>query len=341
MRSFPGLNAGPLPWLLEPDDANPGPRLFALRELAEDASEAELAAAQAQVMASGPVPQILAAQAPAGWWVQPGPGYGDKYRGTVWSVIFLAQLGADGRDPRVRAAGDYILEHNRSPYGGFSADGQRSGTIHCLQGNLGAALVRLGWLGDARLAEALDFLARSVTGEGIAPAEEKDAPVRYYRSGISGPNFLCSANNHQPCAWGAIKAMWALAEVPPEARTPAMRAAIDAGIAFLLGRDPAMADYPTPFGGKPNGSWFKFGYPLAYVTDVLQNLEVLTALGYGAGPRLAHAVEWLLSKQDAQGRWPMEYTYNGKTWADVEVKGQASKWVTLRALRVLKRIARA
>jgi hypothetical protein len=88
---------------------------------------------------------------------------------------------------------------------------------------------------------------------------------------------------------------------------------------------------------KPNRSWFKFGYPLGYVTDVLQNLEVLTALGYGGDPRLTNGLELLLSKQDRQGRWPLEYTYNGKTWVDVEEKGRPSKWVTLRALRVLKR----
>jgi hypothetical protein len=33
----------------------------------------------------------------------------------------------------------------------------------------------------------------------------------------------------------------------------------------------------------------------------------------------------------------MDYTYNGKTWVNVEEKGKASKWVTLRALRVIKR----
>jgi hypothetical protein len=33
----------------------------------------------------------------------------------------------------------------------------------------------------------------------------------------------------------------------------------------------------------------------------------------------------------------MKYTYNGKIWADIEEKHQPSKWVTLRALRVLKR----
>jgi hypothetical protein len=206
-----------------------------------------------------------------------------------------------------------------------------------MQGNLGAALIDLGWLGDERLGTALDWLARSITGEGIAPANERKAPIRYLRSGNSGPGFLCSANNHLPCAWGAIKAMLALSKVPVEARTPTITAAIDVGVEFLFSRDPAVADYPMGYSTKPNRSWFKFGYPIGYVTDVLQTLEVLTALGFGGDARLAPAVELILSKQDDQGRWPMTYTYNGKTWVDIERKGEPSKWVTLRALRVLKR----
>ena len=155
----------------------------------------------------------------------------------------------------------------------------------------------------------------------------------------SGPGFPCSANDHLPCAWGAVKVMLALSKVPESKRTPAVEEAIQTGLDFLLSRDPAAADYPVGYAAKPNRSWFKFGYPIGYVTDVLQNLEVLTALGYGDDPRLGPALELLLSKQDDQGRWPLEYTYNGKTWVDVEEKGRPSKWVTLRALRVLKRVS--
>jgi len=111
------------------------------------------------------------------------------------------------------------------------------------------------------------------------------------------------------------------------------------GVDFLLGSDPAVADYPMGYSSKPSRSWFRFGYPIGYVTDVLQNLEVLTALGFGRDRRLKPAIELLLDKQDANGRWKMEYTYNGKTWVDIEQKGHPSKWVTLRALRVLKRVA--
>lgn len=336
------LNGDPIPWLLEPDPENPGPRLFALRELLERPANApEAAEAQQAVMAGGPVPKILDAQYPEGYWVKPGPGYSPKYRSTVWSVMFLAQLGADGADARVRAGCEYLLDHARAPTGGFSAGANATGLIHCLQGNLCAALMDLGWFGDPRLDEALDWLARSVTGQGIAPASQRDAPVRYYRSGNSGPGFACSANDHQACAWGAVKTMLALGKVPESERTPAMKAAIQAGVGFLLGRDPAVADYPHPYAPKPSQSWFRFGYPVAYVTDLLQNLEALTALGMGGDPRLQRAINLVLGEQDAQGRWKMTYSYNGKMWADVEQKGKPSKWVTLRALRVLKRAGEA
>jgi len=331
------LNDDPLPWLLEPDPDNPGVRYFALTDLLDwPAEDGEVVAARQAIMESGPVAAILAEQHPEGYWVQPEPVYYPKYRGTVWSIIFLAQLGADGRDPHVRIGGEYILTHSPAPHGGFSTDGSPSAAIYCLAGNLCAALLDLGWLGDERLDRALDWLARAITGQGFAPAEDKKALLHYYKSGTCGPGFACSANNRLPCAWGAVKAMLAFAKLPKGARTPTIEAAIRAGLAFLLSRDPAIADYPMGWSDKPSRSWFKFGFPVFYVTDVLQNLEALTSLGLGSDPRLNSALELALSKQDKQGRWKMEYTYNGKTWADIEKKGQPSKWITLKVLRVLK-----
>lgn len=331
------LNGNPLPWLLEPDPENPGVRYFALIKLLDRPSEdPEVVAARWSVMATGPVPRILQAQEPGGYWVEPGTGYYPKYQGTVWQVISLALLGADGSDHRVEVACEYVLDHSRSYYRGFSADGKPSGMIACLQGNLAAAMIELGWIGDERLDAALDWLARSVTGEGIAPASEADAPVRYYRSGNSGPGFRCAANDHLPCAWGAVKVVLALGKLSEAQRTPVMREAIEAGVEFLLSRDPAVADYPMGYSAKPNRSWFQPGLPLGYVTDFLQILEALVQLGLGADPRLRPALDLLLEKQDEGGRWKMEYTYNGKTWVDVERKGQPSKWVTLRALCALK-----
>jgi hypothetical protein len=341
MKHKMGPHDDSLEWLLEPDPVNPGIRLLALTQLMDlPPGDAEVVASRQAVSSTGPVPAILGRQSPEGYWVQPGPGYYPKYRGSVWQVIFLAQLGADGKDPRVGSACEYLLTNSRSQNGGFSYTGTSSGMIHCLQGNLIASLLDLGWLGDERLDSAIDWLARSITGEGIAPSQERTAEIRYYRSGNSAPGFVCSANNHLPCAWGAVKAMLALGKIPEPERTPVVRRAIAQGIAFLLSHDPSVADYPMGYSTKPSRSWFRFGYPIAYVTDVLQILEALTALGCGSDPRLEAALDLVLGKRDAHGRWGLEYTYNGKSWVDVERKGEPSKWVTLRALRVLRRAQR-
>ncbi len=74
------------------------------------------------------------------------------------------------------------------------------------------------------------------------------------------------------------------------------------------------------------------------MTDLLQNVEALVGLGYGRDPRLINALAIIRAKQDAEGRWPLEYDYSGKTWVDFGPKKQANKWVTLRALRVLKAV---
>ena len=108
---------------------------------------------------------------------------------------------------------------------------------------------------------------------------------------------------------------------------------------FLLSRNPAKADYPTRVGeDKASSTWFKFGYPLGYSTDVLQNVEVMARLGLAQDPRLADALALILKKQDSRGRWMMENNpqLTSKTWMDIEAKKMPSKWITLRAMRVLK-----
>jgi hypothetical protein len=72
------------------------------------------------------------------------------------------------------------------------------------------------------------------------------------------------------------------------------------------------------------------------VTDLLQLAEALVSLGYGHDPRLSNAFRIIREKQDNEGRWPLEYDYTGKTWIDFGKKQQPNKWVTLRALRILK-----
>jgi hypothetical protein len=326
-----------LNWLLEKN--NPGVRYLALRDLADcPADSPELITARSDAYKDGPIATILKNQQVDGYWVESGPGYNPKYTSTVWSIILLAQLGASALDDaRIQRACDYLLDHALTSGGHFTASGAPSGTADCLQGNLCAALLDLGYH-SPKLGQAFEWMARSVTGEDVAPSTDRQAAVRYY-AGKCGPLFACGANNRLPCAWGAVKVMLAFAKLPARYHTPIIDRAIEAGVSFLFSTDPALADYPCGYNDKPSGNWWKFGFPVFYVTDLLQNVEALVALGYGHDPRLAHALELIRGKQDAQGRWVLEYDYSGKTWGDFGVKKQPNKWVTLRALRVLKAAA--
>lgn len=333
------LKGDSLSWLLETE--SPGVRYLALRDLLGTSKEdPALGSARRAAHRKGPIADVLAEMDKTGYWVEPGPGYNRKYRGTVWSVVLLAQLGASlEEDQRIAKACAYLTDHSLAEGGQFSATGAPSGTVDCLQGNLCWALLELGYE-DPRLEKAIEWMARSVTGEGLASPEDRTAARRYY-AGKCGPTFACGANNKLPCAWGGVKVLMALGRWPKKNRTPLVGRAIKQGVDFLFSVDPADATYPAGYSKKPSQDWWKFGFPVFYITDLLQLVQALVELGHGSDPRLARALAIIREKQDGKGRWLLEHDYQGKVWADFGAQKQANKWVTLRALRVLKAVDKA
>lgn len=325
-----------LSWLME--EKNPGVRYLAMRDLLDLPPEDADRLNTCQIAhRQGPISTVLENLDSEGYWAKSGPGYLPKYRSTVWALTLLGQLGGNVEvDERIAQGCRYLLEHTLTEYGQFSSSGSPGGTVDCLQGNLLTAMLDLGFE-DSRLEAAFEWMARTVTGEGVAPMGTKGTPLRYY-SGKIGPDFACGANNKLACAWGAVKVMLAFSKLPVEQRTPLIEEAITRGVDFLFSVDPSTAAYPTGYADKPSGNWWKFGFPVFYVTDLLQNVEALARLGYGPDPRLKNAIQLIRDKQDQDGRWAMEYSYTGKTWVDFGEKKQPNKWVTLRALSVLKNL---
>jgi hypothetical protein len=326
------LDSRVLNWLLEPEDI--GVRYLTLRDVT-GAPEQEIDRAREKAHREGPISYILEKMNPNGYWEKPGGGYLPKYTASVWSLILLSQLGASvASDQRIEKACRWYLDNAITPHGQISMNGTPSQTIDCIQGNMLTAFRDMGFE-DERLDKAWEWMAKTVTGEGIAPMGDKSTPLRWY-SGKSGPNFACGANNKQPCAWGGVKVMMAFSRLPKEKRTPLIQRATAQGIDFLFSVDPATAGYPCGYAGKPSGNWWKFGFPVFYITDILQIAEALAGHGYAQDKRLKNTIDLILSKRDSSGRWLLEYDYTGKTWVDFGMKKQPNKWVTLRALRVLK-----
>ena len=317
-------------WLLEKD--NFPVRYFALRDLlGRSEKSSEVRNAKSAIMTQGVVPKILSRQNADGSWAEKGKFYRNKYKGTVWQLIILANLGADGADPRIKKACEYIFHYSQDKEsGGFSVDysvtvdgGTHSYVIPCLTGNLVWSLVRLGYLGDKRLRRAVDCLARYQRfddGEGDRP------------TGWPYDRFRMCYDKHS-CHMGAAKTLKALAEIPLAERSPEVRRVIERGVEYFLKHHIYKKSHDPAKVSKPG--WLKFGFPLMYQDDVLEILEILAKLKV-KDKRLEEAVELVERKRSKEGTWILENTFNGRFIIDIEHKGKPSKWITLKALQVLR-----
>ena len=144
-------------WLLVEDTDNAPVRYFALRDLiGMPAGSADLVQSKAFMVEQGPINEILAKQHPDGHWDRADSIYYDKYTGTCWSIIMLAQMGANASDARVKVGCDYLLAQGVGEHGGFSMNGRRTGAVHCLQGNLASSLLDMGYENDPRVLRRLN-----------------------------------------------------------------------------------------------------------------------------------------------------------------------------------------
>jgi hypothetical protein len=300
-----------LDWLLEVE--NPSARALTLRHLAgRQAGDAELEAAKRAIPAWGPARDILAAQWPAGYWMAPGIGYSPRHRATMWQVIFLAALGTP-RTGAIDAACAYVLDHSRLPDGRFSA-GKRAGQAAAsLNGSLLRAFRQLGYE-DPRLYETAQALAGMVLRPRLrlpATTERGEADLAKVARALTG-----------------------LGAVPGPRRSPAMDEAMGVAVEILLAEGGQALLQGQGTRGESQ-EWQHFGFPPADTPDLLEAVEALVDAGHGADPRLAGALDLVRSKCDRDGRWTLERVPDN-TWASFGQVGRPSKWVTIRALRVLR-----
>jgi len=320
-------------WLLEPE--NPSVRyltLTSLLGLPEDAPEARHA--REAIMVTGPVPEILASQNHDGSWGDPSRYYTDKYTGSVWTLLLLAELAADPADPKVWRACEFVLQHVQEPEtGGFSYSssartgvGLPGGIIPCLTGNMVYSLIRLGFLDDPRVRQAIDWIAcwqRADDAEGPAP------------TGSVYNHFEACWGRHS-CHMGVAKTMKALALIPAEKRSLAVAAKLQEMTEYFLKHHLYKKSHHLDEIAKPG--WLKLGFPLMYQTDILELLGIFANLRLW-DPRLQDALSLLTEKRQADNRWLLENTFNGKMRVRIEQKGKPSKWLTWKVSQILERFS--
>lgn len=295
------LNGNPLPWLLDPE--NPSVRYWTLTDILDrPGSDPEVREAKAAIAQQPLVRELFALQHPEGYWGD-DPTKPYTAEGAVAALTLLHTLGVTP-DERTTAGCDSFLESCQHESGGFSMTKKlRSGIFPCTTGQHLPFLVYFGLGDDPRVRNAFTFLIEDMSGD--------DA-------------LECGRYQHRDCLWGAIAALNGLAVLPTDMRTARSKEVVKRLANALL-------DAEYDFAGE-HKRWLTFGVPRAW--DLLTALKALASHGYAHDPRFAALLKLALDRQDDQGRWLCGSV--SRTWP-IEKRNQPSKWVTLDALRVLKR----
>jgi hypothetical protein len=324
------LKADPTNWLLE--KSNPSVRyLTLLNILNRNKADSEVKRAKKEIMVSGVVPRVINRQID-GSWNSPGRFYVDKYKGTVWQIIILAELEADANNKQVSKACEYILNASQDldSYGfsynqrGGNLGGRHSEVIPCLTGNMIWSLVKLGYFKDDRVRKGIDWIAKYQRFDDGADQAPKGWPYDRFE--------MCWGRHS--CHMGVAKALKALSAIPKSQRNENMNQALKQGCEYLLAHHIYKQSHNLSKTAKP--SWLKLQFPLMYQTDILECAQILLYSGF-KDKRMQDSIEKILSKQNDKGRWNLEATFNGRFQVNIEAKGKPSKWITYRAMNVLKK----
>lgn len=315
-------------WLLEEDQ--PAVRYRALVDLlGRKESDPDVRTARSRIAKVGWAYDQLRSQGPKGFWEARGPRnvkewidflYFPVFGATNWRALVLSDLGLDSTNPRIKKIADLLFEFKlrlSSPFNFFHEE-------MCISANTARMLTRFGYADDPRVRRLYDWLIEDQRKDG---------------------GWNCSQGT--PGTLDVWEPLAAFAALPKAKRHSKMEDAISRGAEFYLERKLYKE-------GRPYAPWLRLHYPNHYYYDILVGLDVLTRLGFADDRRLEPALKILTDKRQRNGTWLMDRLHpdiGPETTIHppkeqikplvIEKPGKPSKWITLKALRVLKQVQNA
>jgi hypothetical protein len=302
-------------WLL---DSDPAVRWQVLRDLT-DASPEEVAAERARIASEGWGAQLLALQAPDGTWG--GAAWNRGWDSTMHVLMLLRDFGLDPSSEAARRTVGLVRERVTWQGSGppeIAANPFFAGEVEpCINGQVGAVGAYFG----QDVQGIIDRLLSEQLPDGGWNCEAENGSTR-------------SSFNTTICVLEAL-----LEHERAAGSTSDVRAARLRGQEYLLERRlfrRQSTGEAIERDRKGGAAWTSFAFPTWWHYDVLRGLEYLRQAGVTPDQRIAEAIDLVESKRSVDGRWLLDTRYPGQMPVEIDGEvGQPSRWITLRALRVL------
>jgi hypothetical protein len=299
-----------LKWLL---DSDPGIRWQTLRDLTDE-EPAAIATERARIATEGWGAKLLALQSPAGYWGGPDD------RGwlvTLYTLVVLMDLGLDPTSKQARKMIDRVDKRlvfkplNNRPF-------LHGETEPCINGRI----LALG----AYFKEPNDALARQLLSEQL---EDGGWNCEAVEPSAKRPLSRRSSFHTTICVLEGLLA-YERAGRKSAAVSKARRGAED----YLLERRMFRS---LRTGDVIDERWLRFSFPTFWHYDVLRGLDYLRNAAVKPDSRVSEAIEVVIKRRHQNGRWPLNLLHRERIPLEMETAvGSASRWNTLRALRVLR-----
>ena len=289
--------------------------------------------------------KILGRQKDGTYWDNPTSCYVPKFSACSWELLVLADLGVTRKDSRISRAVEHLLDLHSVDSGGVSLRPRGNPKFEphiCATGNMVRALAKFGYAEDDRVLKSLEWLISKQLADG---------------------GWNCSPPGKHGSFMSTIQPVWALSEMMSHDARRGWEISAKRGSEFLLKHRVFKSDMDD---SVVLLDFLRLHYPLHYSYDFLHGLRVLTELGIKNDPRMNDAVSLLLEKRQPDGKWLLDGVYRGwrhshamhgeetvsrpeerelitQGWGtekalQIEEAGKPSKWITLQALLVLKRL---
>ena len=289
-------------WLL---DSDPAIRWQVMRDLT-DARPDVIATERARVATEGWGAQLLALQSADGKWG--GERQWDLI--TLWSLVVLKDLGLDPTSKQARRMIDRVDKGlvykplNNRPF-------LHGETEPCINGRI----LGIG----TYFKEPNDALADQLLGEQLEDGGWNCEAPKSRRSSFH--TTICVLE-------GLLE--YERAGRKSAAVTKARKRAEN----YLLERRMFRS---LRTGEVINKRWLRFSFPPFWHYDVLRGLDYLRSAGVKPDGRIKEAIEVVMKRRHQNGRWPLNLLHPEDISFAMETRvGGASRWNTLRALRVLR-----
>jgi hypothetical protein len=302
-------------------EGDPAIRWQIMRDLT-GAAESTVLRERRRIAREGWGVRLLARQDPDGRWAggkSPDSGlYSPKWISTTYTLLLLRDFGLAEDNKQAHMACGLLLDRGLQPDGGIGLDTWAKWTHRSETCVTGMVLSILAYFkhNDDRLDTLVGHLLEQQMPDGGWNCRR---PSGATHSSVHTTISVLEALRHY--------------ELHRVNRTRAVRAAQKRGREFLLVHRLFRSDRTGQI-IKP--IFIRFSFPPRWHYDILRALDYFQAVDAPKDPRMAEAIHIVKSARDDDGRWPLQNSYKGKTYFELERRGAPSRWNTLRALRVLK-----